>query len=63
MVYVELAPELGISAEAVESALRAEGVLAGITGPRHFRLVCHYWIKDDDLPVIMAAFKKALNRA
>jgi threonine aldolase len=63
MVYVELAPELGISAEAVESALQAEGVLAGITGPRHFRLVCHYWIKDDDLPVIMAAFKKALNRA
>lgn len=63
MVYIELAPELGISAEAVESVLRAEGVLAGITGPRHFRLVCHYWIKDDDIPVIVGAFKKALSRA
>ena len=61
MVYIELDPALGISAETCHRALAEEGVLVGITGPRHFRLVCHYWIKSEDIPVILSAFRKALK--
>ncbi|MCB2202672.1 low-specificity L-threonine aldolase [bacterium] len=62
MVYIKLDPELGLDAETVAEGLQAEGVLVGTTGPRHFRLVCHYWIKDDDLPKIVAGFQKVLGR-
>jgi threonine aldolase len=61
MVYIELDPTLGISAEECHRALANEGVLVGITGPRHFRLVCHYWIKSEDIPVVISAFRKALR--
>ena len=63
MVYVELDPALGISAEECHRSLAAEGVLVGITGPRHFRLVCHYWIKAEDIPLIVSAFENALTRS
>lgn len=61
MVYIELDPALGIDAVECHRALKAQGVLAGITGPRHFRLVTHYWIKDEDIPMIVSAFKNALT--
>ena len=61
MVYIELAPELGVSAEEVDARLKGFGILAGTTGPRHFRLVCHYWIKDEDIPVIIDGFVRALE--
>ena len=61
MVYVELDPALGISAEDCAAALKERGILVGVTGPRHFRLVCHYWIKADDLPQIVAEFQEALH--
>lgn len=60
MVYIELDPALDISAEGCYRILKSEGVLVGITGPRHFRLVCHYWTKSEDIPVIVSAFEKAL---
>lgn len=62
MVYIELDPSLGIGAEDSQRALRDQGVLVGITGPRHFRLVCHYWIKTEDIPVIVNAFKKTVKQ-
>jgi threonine aldolase len=61
MVYIELDPSLGLSAEICAERLKAQGVLAGITGPRHFRLVCHYWISDEDIPKVASAMKKALS--
>lgn len=60
MVYIALAPSLNIDARMCAQSLRQAGILAGITGPRHFRLVCHYWIRDEDLPVIIEGFRKAL---
>lgn len=62
MVYIKLDPELGLDAETVAEGLKADGILVGTTGPRHFRLVCHYWIKDPDLPKIVAGFQKVLGR-
>jgi len=60
MVYIKLDPSLGISAETVADRLKEQGVLVGITGPRHFRLVCHYWIRDEDIPQVGSAMVKAL---
>jgi len=61
MVYIELDPALGRSAVEVARALKEMGILVGDTGPRHFRLVCHYWITDEDLPRIFEGFEKVLN--
>ncbi|QRN83687.1 low-specificity L-threonine aldolase [Chloroflexota bacterium] len=61
MVYIELAPEKGISAVDCAQALKELGILVGVTGPRHFRLVCHYWIKDEDIPEIVKGFEKVMN--
>jgi threonine aldolase len=60
MVYIKLDPGLGLDAETVANALKGEGILVGATGPRHFRLVCHYWIREEDIPVILSAFGKVL---
>ncbi len=60
MVYIEVDSSLDISAEVCAARLMKLGVKAGITGPRHFRMVCHYWVLDEDIPVIIAAFKSAL---
>jgi threonine aldolase len=61
MVYIKLDRSLGLSAEKVAERLRAQGVLAGITGPRHFRLVCHYWIRDEDIPKVARAMENSLS--
>ncbi len=60
MVYLALDDALGLSAEEVSEKLEAAGILVGVTGPRHYRLVCHYWIKQSDLAKIAEAFKSAL---
>ncbi|MDW7754248.1 MAG: low-specificity L-threonine aldolase [Brevefilum sp.] len=61
MVYIKLDPALGITAKACSENLKKQGVLAGITGPHHFRMVCHYWITDVDIGEVRSAFEKALN--
>jgi len=61
MVYVEFDPALNLSAGQIQQRLRENGILVGITGPRHFRLVCHYWIRDEHIPMIVDAFKKAIT--
>jgi len=60
MVYIEIDSSMNTSAQDCAAKLRNEGVLVGITGPRHFRLVCHYWIKDEHLPQVVQGFKNAL---
>jgi threonine aldolase len=60
MVYIEIDPALVISAEVCAAQLKVEGVLVGVTGERQFRLVSHYWIRDEHIPHIVSAFGKAL---
>jgi threonine aldolase len=60
MVYIELEPALGMGAESCAKKLQAKGILVGTTGLRHFRLVCHYWIRDEDISVIVNAFRDVL---
>jgi len=63
MVYIELDPSLGVSAKTCAAQLQTEGVLVGITGERHFRMVCHYWIRDEYIPQVIDAFRKVLHKA
>ncbi len=56
MVYIALDPEMGTDAKLFSERLQEQGILAGITGPRHFRLVCHYWIREKDISKIVQAF-------
>ncbi len=60
MVYIELDPSLEISAIRCYERLKQQGILVGVTGPRHFRLVCHYWIHDEHIPTIVKGFQTAL---
>jgi threonine aldolase len=62
MVYIVIDQELDITAQECASQLKKQGILVGVTGPRHFRMVCHYWIKDEHLSIVVNAFKNALNR-
>ena len=61
MVYIELDPAQGRTAAEVAQALKEKGILVGETGPRHFRLVCHYWVKEEDLPRIVEGFEAVLS--
>ena len=62
MVYIKLDPLLNLDAETCALRLRKQGIKVGITGLRHFRLVCHYWISDKDIPKIINAFVEALKK-
>jgi threonine aldolase len=61
MVYIKLDSALGITAKACSENLKKQGVLVGITGAYHFRMVCHYWITDEDIGKVRSAFEKALK--
>jgi len=63
MVYIVLDPSLGMDAKTLAMKLRSEGILVCMAGPRHFRLVCHYWIRDEHVTEIVDAFKRALSIA
>lgn len=61
MVYIGFEPMIKEDAKAIAKVLKDQGVLVGVTGPRQFRLVCHYWIRDDDLDKVAQAFRTVLS--
>jgi threonine aldolase len=58
MVYISIDSETGLDATSCEERLLKQGIRAGITGPRHFRLVCHYWIQDEHIQNTLQAFQR-----
>ena len=60
MVYCNLAEDVPLDAEQAAAALKARGVLVGVTGERRFRLVLHYWIEDRNLRKVAEAFGEVL---
>ena len=60
MVFFRIASSLPISENELEKALRQQGILVHATGPRHFRLVTHYWIDDVAIERTIAAVRQAL---
>lgn len=61
MIFLGLSPDYPHSAQWVAARLRDKGILVGIVGEKRFRLVTHYWIKDEDVNQVVLAFKDALN--
>ena len=62
MIFMNLADDVEYSAEKVAAHMhKARGIQIGVTGARRFRLVLHYWITDEDVERIVAAFKELLG--
>jgi len=61
MIFMNLSEELDLSASDVADKLKNYGVLAGVSGARRFRLVTHYWIGDEDVNKVIAAFKAVVG--
>ncbi len=61
MVYLCLSDSVPLNAEQVTRALKDFGVLIGAVGPRHFRLVTHYWIDDQAIEITIRTFEKVLS--
>jgi threonine aldolase len=60
MVFLDLAPETGLSATEVANRLKTHGVLAGEAGRQRFRLVTHCWIDDAAVEQAISAFAAVL---
>lgn len=61
MVYVKLDQAMGIDANNFQERLREKGILVGVTGQYHFRLVCHYWIRNEDIQEVVDAFSQCVS--
>lgn len=61
MVFLSLTPEVKLEMSAIVEKLKGRGILAGVTGPRSFRLVLHYWINDAGVEKTVTAFRSVLQ--
>ena len=61
MVFVSLSPEIKSNAGEIREALKAQGVLVGVSTERKFRLVTHYWIDDSAVNQTVRAFGAVLS--
>jgi len=60
MIFVNLAPEIGLEAAEAARRLKKHNLLVGVVGARRFRLVTHCWIDDNDIDQATAAFSAIL---
>jgi threonine aldolase len=61
MVFLTISQDIeSLNADTVAERLAEHGVLVGVTGWRHFRLVTHYWIDDEDVDHAISAFGAVL---
>jgi threonine aldolase len=61
MIFMNLSDGVVMSADEVADKMKAYGVLAGVAGVRRFRLVTHYWIKENDVEKVVSAFREVLG--
>ena len=61
MIFMNLAEHVEYSAEEVAAHMQARGIRVGVTGARRFRLVLHYWITNEDVERVIAAFEELLG--
>jgi threonine aldolase len=63
MVFLSLDDEVPLDGSQVAAALSERNVRVGVVAPRRFRLVTHYWIKDDGVKRAIEAFTEVLQKA
>jgi threonine aldolase len=62
MVYIRISSEVPYSTEDFTSNLEKMGIRIAAVGDRSFRLVTHYWIRDEDVSHTIESFQFLLNR-
>ena len=60
MIFCSLGEDVPLDSGQVGALLAEHKVRVGIVGPRHFRIVTHYWIRDAEVEQAIAAFKEVL---
>ncbi len=63
MVFLALEEGLPLNAAQVAERLAQKGIKVGVVGPRHFRLVTHYWVDDLAVERTLQAFATVLGEA
>ena len=63
MIFINLDEAVPLNASQVAGALAKSGVLVGVVGLKRFRLVTHYWIRDEDLDPVVEAFTRVVSSA
>jgi threonine aldolase len=61
MVYLTLGNGIHLNASEVAKRLKEKDVLVGVVGLRRFRLVTHYWIDEQAVQQVIAAFREVLQ--
>jgi threonine aldolase len=61
MVFIELNKDCKVSPERLVKEMEKEGILIGMSGPKNFRFVTHYWINDADVNKFLQKIKKILK--
>ena len=61
MVFVQLNQNLSLTASEVATRLVSHGIKVGVTGPRMFRMVLHYWVDDSSIDRTLKAFQEVLQ--
>jgi threonine aldolase len=60
MVFVQLSQNIPFNAGEIASRLLTHGIKVGVTGPRMFRMVLHYWVDDSGVERTLKAFQTGL---
>jgi len=60
MVFVQLSQNIPFNAGEIASRLLTHGIKVGVTGPRMFRMVLHYWVDDSGVEDTLKAFRTIL---
>ncbi len=61
MVFIALDESVPMDGKAFAAKLAEQNVFVGTPGPRHFRLVTHYWIDDEDVQRTISVFRSLLS--
>ncbi len=62
MVFIAIESSISKTMDEIQRELREENVLVGMSGPREFRLVTHFWVNEDDIDLTTNAFERVLTR-
>lgn len=61
MIFFDLAPDLKVTAVAIQESLHERRILVNPVGPRRFRFVTHYWIDDAAVKATVTAMTELLH--
>ena len=61
MVFIALDSDVEMDGQQFVAKLAEHNILIGLTGPRHFRLVTHYWISDEDITETVQVVRSVLS--